>query len=38
MEDEYKKETKNGGQQEKKPLFSQEPGSRKMRVTRRVIH
>ena len=23
---------------EKKPLFSQEPGSRKMRVTRRVIH
>lgn len=25
-------------QKEKKPLFSQEPGSKKMRVTRRVIH
>ena len=38
MEDEYKKETKDGGQKEKKPLFAQEPKSKRMRVTRQTLH
>lgn len=39
MEDrEHKKEAESGAQQKKKPLFSQEPRSKRMRVTRQAIH